>query len=45
MAPLEDSLRFLVDADLTETERGQVMGGNAARVLGLSIPSSKMARI
>ena len=45
MAPLEESLRFLADADLTEDEREQVMGGNAARVLGLSVPSSKMAHI
>jgi len=44
MAPLEDSLLFLVDADLTETEREQVLGGNAARVLGLSIPGSTIAR-
>jgi hypothetical protein len=44
LAPVEDSLRFLVDADLTATERAQVMGGNAARVLGLAIPGSGMAR-
>jgi hypothetical protein len=36
MAPLEVSLRFLEDTDLTESEREQVMGGNAARVPAMS---------
>jgi aminocarboxymuconate-semialdehyde decarboxylase len=38
MSPLEQSLRFLEEADLSETERQQVLGGNAARVLGLPTP-------
>jgi predicted TIM-barrel fold metal-dependent hydrolase len=38
MSPLEESLRFLMEADLTETERQQVLGANSARVLGLPDP-------
>jgi hypothetical protein len=36
-APLEDSLRFIMDANLTDDEREQILRGNAVRVLGLKI--------
>lgn len=36
-SPLEESVRFIADADLTPVERDLVLGGNAARVLKLPV--------
>ena len=38
MLPLEQSLRFLEEADLSEAERHQILGANATRVLGPASP-------
>ncbi len=34
---LADSLRFVINADLTEVEREQILGGNGVRLLDLSV--------
>jgi aminocarboxymuconate-semialdehyde decarboxylase len=36
-SPLEDAVQFVLDADLTDPEREQVLGATAVRVLGLPV--------